>query len=56
MMSRASPMQNTIRGTRKWLSVTVAFVFEEFFIGKASEPASGLELNEHHDRGAKWDL
>ena len=49
-------MQNTIRGTRKWLSVTVAFVFEEFFIGTALKPAWRFELNEHHDRGAKQYL
>jgi hypothetical protein len=49
-------MQKTIRGTRKWLSVTVAFVFEEFFIGSTSMPGLGLELNEHHDRGAMGGL
>jgi len=49
-------MQNTIRGTRKWLSVRVAFVIEEFFIGTASKPASGFGLNELHDRGAMGGL
>jgi hypothetical protein len=34
----------------------VAFVFEEFFIGSASMPASGIELNELHDRGAMGGL
>jgi hypothetical protein len=43
MMSSASPMQKTIKGTRKWLSVRVAFVFEDVFIRWVSIPASQLE-------------
>jgi hypothetical protein len=27
-------MQKTTRGTRKWLSVSVAFVLEEVFMGR----------------------
>jgi hypothetical protein len=49
-------MQNTRRGTRKWLSVIVAFVFKGVFIGTALNPASGFELNEDHNRGAMWAL
>ena len=35
-MSSASPMQKTIKGTRKWLSVRMALAFEEEFISVPS--------------------
>jgi hypothetical protein len=34
MISSASPMQNTIRGARKWLSVSAALIFSEVDIGR----------------------
>jgi hypothetical protein len=35
-MSSASPIQKTIKGTRKWLSVRMALAFEEEFISVPS--------------------
>jgi hypothetical protein len=34
MISSASPIKNTIRGARKWLSVSAALIFSEVDIGR----------------------
>ena len=49
-------MQNTSRGTRKWLSVRMALVLVEIFIGMASIPAGWFEFNEDHHRGETLGL
>jgi hypothetical protein len=49
-------MQKASKGTRKWLSVRMAFVLVEIFMGAAALSAWSSGLNENHHRGVTHDL